>query len=160
MKSEVTLTITPDVIERLIAGSMLFRDSDRAALTNLLQQTGNRLLLAAGDDLMTEGDPAEAIYFVERGALEVRKRGRNSDETHRIARFEADSVVGEVALLPLRIAEMALAAEKRLSPPTQMRLNLTQEMARRLRGHQRECDASPRRQSAGSGDTGCDPAHS
>ena len=152
MKSDVTLTVTPDVIERLIAGSNLFRDIDPIALADLLQQTGNRLRLAAGEDLMTEGDPAEAIYFVERGAFEVRKRGGSKDETHRIARIEAGSVVGEIALLDagrrsatvrateesvvlaLRIADMEQAVEQGLSPPTQMRLNLAREMARRLRG--------------------------
>jgi len=152
VKNEITLTVTPDVIERLTEGSSLFRDIDPVALADLLQRAGNRLRLAAGDDLITEGDPAEAIYFVESGAFEVRKRGGSNDETHRIARIDAGSVVGEVALLDagrrsasvrataesvvlaLRIADMEQAAEQAQSPPTQMRLNLAQEMARRLRG--------------------------
>jgi len=130
------------LIERLIGESSLFRGIDRNALGRLLQQVGHRLHLRPGEDLITEGDTADAIYFVESGGLEVRKHSEQGQDSHRIGYTPAGAVVGEVALLDrgkrsatiraledsvvlaLRIGDMERTASEVLSPATQMRLNL------------------------------------
>ena len=95
--------------ERLLAQSDLFAGIEPGALAALLRRSGHRLHLAAGEDLVTEGDAADAIYFIESGRFEVRKRsegvgngnggGGTDDVDHRIGEMSAGSVVGEVALL-------------------------------------------------------------
>ena len=152
--SQVTALIDsqiPPLIERLTAASSLFHGIDRVALAEMLRQVGHRVRLAVGADLITEGEPAETLYFVESGRFEVRKRATQGDETHRIGEVPAGAVVGEVALLDrgtrsatvraledsavlaLRIGELAQGAGEALHPATQMRLNLAHEMARRVR---------------------------
>ena len=137
--------------ERLMAASTLFHGIERAALAGLLRDAGRRIRLAAGEDLIVEGEPADALYFVESGRFEVRKRGTQGDETHVIGETPAGAVVGEVALLDrgtrsatvraledsevlaLRIGILPVGADEVLYPATQMRLNLAREMARRVR---------------------------
>lgn len=109
------------LIERLLAESSLFHGVDRPALAGLLRQAGHRLRLAAGEDLVREGDDADAIYFIESGRFEVRKRSeRDAGQglgdgpapgsaaggaeaaqpgDHRIGEALPGAVVGEVALL-------------------------------------------------------------
>lgn len=141
----------PPLIERLMAASGLFHGIDRAALAGLLREVGRRVRLAPGEDLIVEGEPADALYFVESGRFEVRKRGTQGGETHRIREAHAGAVVGEVALLDrgtrsatvraledsevllLRIGKLQAGADEVLYPATQMRLNLAHEMARRVR---------------------------
>jgi CRP-like cAMP-binding protein/membrane protease YdiL (CAAX protease family) len=154
VQTEVVLSApqTEPLIERLLKESSLFRGIDRDALGELLQQVGRRLHLAPGDDLITEGDSADAIYFVESGRFEVRKRSEQHAESHRIGYTPAGAIVGEVALLDsgersatiraledsvvlaLRIGDIERLANEVLTPATQMRLNLAREMARRVRG--------------------------
>lgn len=64
----------PPLIDRLLAESTLFGGIERAPLAALLRQVGHRQRVAAGEDLITEGDAADAIYFIESGSFEVRKR--------------------------------------------------------------------------------------
>jgi CRP-like cAMP-binding protein/membrane protease YdiL (CAAX protease family) len=139
------------LIDRLTRESSLFCGIDRAALGELLLQVGHRLRLSAGEDLITEGDAADALYFVESGSFEVRKRSERGDESHPIGEARAGAVVGEVALLDrgtrsatvralddsvalvLRVGDLEQAEPETLDPATQMRLNLAHEMARHLR---------------------------
>jgi CRP-like cAMP-binding protein/membrane protease YdiL (CAAX protease family) len=141
----------PPLIERLMAASSLFHGIERDALAELLRDAGRRVRLAPGEDLVVEGEPADALYFVESGRFEVRKRGTQGGETHRIGETRAGAVVGEVALLDrgtrsatvraladsevlqLRIGALQAGAGEMLHPATQMRLNLAHEMARRVR---------------------------
>jgi CRP-like cAMP-binding protein len=152
--NEVVLTApqTEPLIERLIAESSLFRGIDPRTLGELIRQVGRRLQLAPGDDLITEGDSADAIFFVESGHFEVRKRSVRGDDDHRIGYTPSGAVVGEVALLDdgrrsatvralepsvvlaLRIGDIEKMTVEVLNPATQMRLNLAREMARRVRG--------------------------
>ena len=161
MPKEVPLT-EPAVlalIERLVAGASLFRGVDHHALGELLRQAGHRLRLAPGEDLITEGDAAEAIFFVESGSFEVRKRGERGiafghhggDGSHRIGKTLPGAVVGEVALLDrgtrsatvralehsvvlaLRVGDLERAAGEPPHPAVQMRLNLAHEMALKIR---------------------------
>lgn len=154
MQNEAALTAldTQPLIERLLTESALFRGIDRGTLGHLVEQVGRRLQLAPGDDLISEGDSADAIFFVESGRLEVRKRSEQGDDEHRIGYTPAGAVVGEVALLDdgrrsatiralepsvvlsLRIGDIEEMAAEVLNPATQMRLNLAREMARRVRG--------------------------
>jgi CRP-like cAMP-binding protein len=151
MPSEAILSEPQLLIDRLIAESNLFHGIEPAALAALVQQTGRRLYLAPGDDLITEGDPADSIFFVESGSFEVRKRSERASEDHRIGLTSAGAVVGEVALLDngrrsatvraledsvvlaLRVGDLERSEEAH-SPATSMRLNLAREMARRIRG--------------------------
>lgn len=145
----------PPLMDRLLAESGLFHGVDRAALAELLRQCGHRLALAPGEDLITEGDEADAIYFIESGRFEVRKRSEQ-DETaaggsHRIGQALPGALVGEVALLDrgrrsatvravdhavalrLRVEDLDRAAPGALHPAVQMRLNLAREMSRKIR---------------------------
>ncbi|MBL8287948.1 MAG: cyclic nucleotide-binding domain-containing protein [Rubrivivax sp.] len=143
------------LVERLLAAqSGLFAGIEPAALAALLRRSAHRLHLAAGEDLVTEGDAADAIYFIESGRFEVRKRsegGSGDDVDHRIGEMDSGSVVGEVALLDrgtrsttvraladasvlvLQLGDPARAAAAALDPALQMQLNLAGEMARKMR---------------------------
>ena len=145
----------PPLLERLVADSSLFRGIDRGALADLLRRFGRRVHLAAGEDLITEGDAADAIYFIEGGLFEVLKRseqGRDaSDGGHRIGRAVPGDVVGEVALLDrgtrsatvraaedstalvLRVHDLEQAGGPAPHPAVQMQLNLAREMAHKIR---------------------------
>ncbi len=161
MPNEVDLTeqTIPALIDRLIAESSLFRGIDRRALGELLRQVGHRLQISPGEDLITEGDAADAIYFVESGGFEVRKRSEQGtgpgvdpgDGGHRIGQALAGAVVGEVALLDrgtrsatvraledsvvlaLRVGDLERVAGAAPHPAIQMRLNLAHEMALKIR---------------------------
>lgn len=149
----------PALIERLVAESSLFRGIDRHALGDLLRQVGHRRHLAPGEDLITEGAAADALYFIESGCFEVRKRSElpdtqdavRSDSEHRIGMALPGAVVGEVALLDrgtrsatvramedsvvlvLRANDLDRAAGDTPHPSVQMRLNLAHEMALKIR---------------------------
>ena len=141
----------PPLIDRLMAASTLFHGVDRPALAGLLRAAGRRVRLAAGEDLIVEGEPADALYFVESGRFEVRKRATQGDQTHAIGEASAGAVVGEVALLDrgtrsatvraledsevllLRIGDLHAGDHAVLDPATQMRLNLAHEIAGRVR---------------------------
>ena len=89
------------LIERLLGAASLFQGIDRDAMAGLLRRAGYRLHLAPGEDLITEGDDADALYFVERGTFEVRKRSEQGDAEgeHAIGQALPGAVLGEVALL-------------------------------------------------------------
>jgi CRP-like cAMP-binding protein len=119
---------------------------------------GRRLRVAADEDLITEGDAADAIYFIESGAFEVRKRSEAAgaagpgDDDHRIGQALPGAVVGEVALLDrgtrsatvralepsvalrLRVHELEESAAGTAHPPAvRMQLNLGHELAQKIR---------------------------
>ncbi len=139
------------LIERLRRESDLFRGIDRDALAAWLRQHAHRLRLAAGDDLIREGESADEVCFVESGRFEVRKRSARADEEHAIGVVLPGAVVGEVALLDrgrrsasvraleagtalvLRIGDTGHAARAALDPATQMQLNLARQIAARVR---------------------------
>ncbi|MBI5719391.1 MAG: cyclic nucleotide-binding domain-containing protein [Burkholderiales bacterium] len=144
------------LIDRLLAESSLFHGIERHALAALLREVGHRLRLPAGADLITEGDAADAIYFIESGRFEVRKRSERDsaaadDGGHRIGQALPGAVVGEVALLDrgtrsatvraveesvalmLRVRDLEQAAERAPHPAVQMQLNLGRELAQKIR---------------------------
>jgi len=138
------------LIERLVKQSSLFEGIDRSALAVLLERQGRWRHLRFGEDLISEGEAADAIYFVDSGHFEVRKRNEQGSESHRIGSVSPGAIVGEVALLDsgkrsatIRALEEARVlaisvdgeeVEPPMSPATRMRLNLAREMARRVRG--------------------------
>lgn len=92
------------LIGRLVDETSLFHGIERAGLGRLLREFGHRLHLAAGEDLITEGDVADAIYCIESGSFDVYKRSEQegdpaSAEGHRIEHMAGTGVIGEVALL-------------------------------------------------------------
>jgi len=139
------------LLERLVAESTLFRGVERAALGALLRQVGRRVHLVAGEDLVVEGDAADALYFVEIGRFEVLKRSDRGDERHRIAWAQPGALVGEVALLDrgtrsatvravepavvlrLDVRDLEQAAGAPPHPAVQMQLNLAHELAQKIR---------------------------
>jgi hypothetical protein len=157
MPTESALTedeIAP-LIERLVAQCSLFHDIERAALADLVQRFGRRLHLAQGEDLVTEGDQADALYFIERGRFEVRKLSEQAshpqDGGHVIGEALPGDVVGEVALLDrglrsatvraaedsvvlmLRVRDLDQSVATAPHPAVQMQLNLAREMAQKIR---------------------------
>jgi len=143
------------LIGRLTRECSLFRDIDPAALGDLLRQVGHRLRLEPGEDLVVEGESADAIYFVESGGFEVRKRSEQgadpADGGHRIGQMGPGTLVGEVALLDrgnrsatvraleasvvlmLRLRDLEREAGPRPPPAVQMQLNLAHELAQKIR---------------------------
>ena len=147
------------LLDRLVAQASLFRGIERQALGDLLRRAGHRLHLAPGEDLITESAAADAIYFIESGLFDVRKRseqdidpGRDPGEGgHRIGRALPGSVVGEVALLDrgtrsasvravedsvvlaLRMGDLGEPAGELVHPAIRMQLNLAHEMAHKIR---------------------------
>jgi CRP-like cAMP-binding protein len=151
-------TIAP-LLDRLPEQSSLFRGIDRQALGDLLRQAGHRVHLARGENLITEGDDADALYFIESGRFEVRKLSDRElgaaehpgDGGHRIGEALPGTVVGEVALLDrgkrsatvralepsvalvLRMGDLERAVRGAPHPAVQMQLNLAHEMAQKIR---------------------------
>lgn len=141
----------PGLIDRLLEPSNLCRGIERQVLADLLRRAGHRLHLAAGEDLIREGDSADSLSFIESGSFEILKRNGEGSASHRIGTVQAGAVVGEVALLDrgarsatvraiepavvlvLRTGEFDAATLGGLEPAVQMRLNLAQEIARRVR---------------------------
>ena len=148
-------TEIPSLLDRLVAESSLFHGIDRDAFADLLRRVGHRTHVAAGEDLITEGDAADAIYFIESGRFEVRKRSAHGSDAgdggHRIGQAVPGDVVGEVALLDrgtrsatvravedstalmLRVRDLEQSAGPALHPAARMQLNLAREMARKMR---------------------------
>lgn len=144
------------LIGRLTGECSLFRGIDPAALGDVLRQVARRLRLDPGEDLVVEGESADAIYFVESGGFEVRKRSDQggadpADGGHRIGRMGPGTLVGEVALLDrgtrsatvraleasvvlmLRVRDLAQEAAAPPHPAVQMQLNLAHELAQKIR---------------------------
>ncbi len=143
------------LIGRLTAECSLFRGIDPAALGDVLRLAGRRLRLDPGEDLVVEGESAEAIYFVESGGFEVRKRSEQgagaADGGHRIGHMGPGTLVGEVALLDrgtrsatvraleasvvlvLRVRDLEPQAPTPPHPAVQMQLNLAHELAQKIR---------------------------
>lgn len=75
----------------------LFLDATDAALERIARATVP-MSVAAGDVVLTEGDPPEDLYVVETGDLVVTFRG-DSDEDREINRMGPDDYFGEIGLL-------------------------------------------------------------
>lgn len=143
------------LIGRLTGECSLFRGIDPAALGDVLRQAAHRLRLDPGEDLVVEGESADAIYFVESGSFEVRKRSDQgadpADGGHRIGQMGPGTLVGEVALLDrgtrsatvraleasvvlmLRVRDLEQQAAAPPHPAVQMQLNLAHELAQKIR---------------------------
>jgi CRP/FNR family transcriptional regulator, cyclic AMP receptor protein len=76
----------------LIRGLPLFEHCSKRDLRRIAALAVEREL-AAGTELIREGEPAEEFYVVVDGEVDVRRRGR------RVAQLGAGSFVGEIALL-------------------------------------------------------------
>src|SRR5512143_3379305 len=70
---------------------------DDALLARLAPQLGTRTL-AAGTVLFRQGDPSDAMYVVERGALEARVTAENGREVV-VGRIDVGEPVGEMQIL-------------------------------------------------------------
>lgn len=165
MPDDVPLTgeALDPLIGRLLAETTLFHGVERPALATLLREVGHLQRVAAGEDLIREGDEADAIHFIAGGRLEVRKRSErdgpvppgagpvDDDESHRIGEVLPGALVGEVALLDrgrrsatvravedslvltLRVRDLERGGAGALPVAVQMQLNLAHELARKIR---------------------------
>ena len=86
---------TADIAERL-RGTPLFGGLDDERLTRLIE-TGEILDLAPGDQLIGEGDVADALYVVLDGEFDVTKRSGRAEIP--LARVGPGSLQGEIAAL-------------------------------------------------------------
>lgn len=76
----------------LLRATPLFEHLSRRDLAHVARMATD-VELAAGAELIREGEPGDTFYVVVAGEIEVRKRGR------RVARLGPGSFVGEIALL-------------------------------------------------------------
>ena len=86
------MLIRADTRVDLIRGLPLFELCSRRDLRRIAALADERDV-AAGTDLIREGEPGSEFYVVVDGEVEVRRRGR------RVARLGPGSFVGEIALL-------------------------------------------------------------
>ncbi len=80
-------------------------DTDRPFLDQLPQELAERLLasgtrrmLAGGETVLEEGQPGQAVYFIERGEVAVEKKMKDGS-VMQLARLGAGEVFGEMALM-------------------------------------------------------------
>jgi len=78
----------------IIRSSALFRDADEAVIDSVAN-TLVTIFAAPGDVLIRQGDPAESVYFIASGAVEV-------DLGHRKVRLGRGEMFGEMAILGRR----------------------------------------------------------
>ncbi|MDX1587888.1 MAG: cyclic nucleotide-binding domain-containing protein [Oleiphilaceae bacterium] len=114
-----------------------------------LLREGQRLCFRRGQYLFREGDPAEVIYVLESGAVQVfRQQG---PERHTLHRLGEGDCLGEMALIDLFPRSASALAEtdgsaiafspeamlglyqKDLEQFTLIQMNLARELSRRLR---------------------------
>ena len=86
------MLIRADTRVDLIRGLPLFELCSKRDLRRIAALADERDV-AAGTDLIREGEPGSEFYVVVDGEVEVRRRGR------RVARLGPGSFVGEIALL-------------------------------------------------------------
>ncbi len=90
----------------------LFRGLDADELREIIHACERRVF-QPGEVLFSEGEPAESMFLVEAGELEVRSRGDADDEVV-LAVLGAGNVVGEMSILDgisLRSATVKAIAE-------------------------------------------------
>ncbi|HEY7344483.1 MAG TPA: cyclic nucleotide-binding domain-containing protein [Gaiella sp.] len=86
------MLLRADTRVELIRGLPLFELCSKRDLRRIAALAEERDV-AAGTELIREGEPGTEFYVVVEGDVEVRRRGR------RVARLGAGSFVGEIALL-------------------------------------------------------------
>lgn len=67
-------------------------------VTDGIQTTGRTLTLGAGQTLFREGDPADSLYLLVEGKVDVCVDGPGG-EPHRLATLTAGAVIGECGVL-------------------------------------------------------------
>jgi CRP-like cAMP-binding protein len=65
----------------------------------VLREVAQRRTAEAGEVIVREGDPADRIYIIETGEVEILKSEPEAGGEHRIARLRTGDVIGDVALI-------------------------------------------------------------
>lgn len=129
---------------------------------DVLESHVERHAYAAGETIIRDGAPADALYFIEEGSVEIRVAGRMEDGFVRLGTVDAGNIVGEMALLgggartaeavaDTRASLLALTADSfatlgRAHPPIQSKLlaAIGRSLAARLRRANTEIGALAR----------------
>jgi CRP-like cAMP-binding protein len=97
VKSEEQKIVTAKIYERY-RKNPLFEGLTELQLKTLLS-ISHEITLEKDVFLMREGDPAEEIFFILEGTLEISRYDEKHQQYHAIATLSAGDTVGEVALL-------------------------------------------------------------
>lgn len=138
-------------LQALVAANPTFGRLDLDHFESLGRIVGEVRHVEAGAYLVREGQPAEAVFIVVAGRLEVLKKEEDGDRVHRLALLEPGMSVGEIALLDtgarsasvraledtrvlvIPIAKLDRGDDPRLPIGLAMKIALGDELARRLR---------------------------
>lgn len=82
-----------DAVQRVTFFNLLDSDS-----RNILANAGREMELAAGEVLFQEGDPADAMYVILRGSIEIVKSMPDGSERH-LSKLGTGEVFGEIAMI-------------------------------------------------------------
>ena len=93
-----------------MSSSLLFKPFDKAQRKALVEKFKARDV-ARGEVILAEGQPADGLYVVMAGEVEVRKR-KDKEHVHLASLREGD-VFGEISLLTKSAATATVAAVKR-----------------------------------------------
>ena len=134
----------------MLSGNTLFKDLERSQLRQIAASMSS-VQVGAGEVLVREGDPADRLFVIESGRLEVMKKEPGADAWHRLAVLGESESIGEVALLDkaprsasvramedsqllaLRVEALESLEAGKTPLNAAVKINLACEMARRLR---------------------------
>jgi CRP-like cAMP-binding protein len=98
------------LLANVMSSSLLFKPFDKAQRKALVEKFKARDV-ARGEVILAEGQPADGLYVVMAGEVEVRKR-KDKEHVHLASLREGD-VFGEISLLTKSAATATVAAVKR-----------------------------------------------
>lgn len=147
------MAIDPEELRRLLSENSLFGEMSGNQMQGLAGIVSEEREVAQGDYLIREGEDGDEIYIVADGQLEILKHeeGDHADQSHRLALITAGMSIGEMSLLDSgpRSASVRAVDNARVfvlpidainqfsnadqSVDIQMKMNLAQELSRRLR---------------------------
>ena len=117
-----------------LQSNLLFKDLSPDQLEKLLGVM-EQISFEAGETVMTEGDPAQDLFFIKSGSVEVVKRHPETDEIYVIATIPENECIGEMALM----GQENRTATIRTAEPCVL-LRLSYDALRSLSGDDREIE--------------------
>ena len=103
------MATTEDSTLAAISDSHLFKSLDDEGRHRLLE-TSTGVAFEAGQVIVREGDPGEALYIIKEGTVEVKTSSQDQEVS--LARLSRGACLGEVALLSGRPRTATVVAEE------------------------------------------------